>query len=724
MSEMDEALRAFETECNELLQEMEDGLLCLEEDPDDADSINALFRAAHTIKGTGGVFGFDKVEAFTHVVESLMDQLRDGQLKIDGDMTSLLLSCRDHMQMLVTDALNVDTELDDESQKNEALLLVELNKYLGQEPKGAELIKQDQVASISNACEEQQVSTDHWHISLRFGLCVLKNGMDPHSFIRYLQKLGDIVYLETILDAFPDAEKMDAECCYLGFEIGLQSTESKEEIEGVFDFVREDCDIRILPPRANLALYAEMIAELSGEDLRLGEILVKSGALTQKELEDALIIQQLSETEMPIGEVLVDQQSVPSGVVDVALQKQKSTRKKTSAKNKTLRVDADKLDTLINLVGELVIAGAGTNMLVKKLADKNLLEAMANMSQLVESIRDSSLDLRMVQIGESLNRFKRVVHDVSRDLGKEIKLSISGADTELDKTVVEKISDPLMHLIRNSLDHGIEASSDERIANNKPAEGTLELNAYHDSGSVVIEVRDDGAGLDRDRILSKAIEKELVTEDQELSDSEIYNLIFEPGFSTASSVSNLSGRGVGMDVVKKNITALRGTVDIDSEPGAGTTISIRLPLTLAIIDGFMVGVGDSSYVLPLDMVAECMEWDEVSHCLNSSQRCVHLQDEVLPIIFLSEMFEERILRFTKKYLVIAQYGDVRAGFVVDALQGEFQTVIKPLGKLFQNVSGVSGATILGQGDVAVILDVPGLIQTAIKQGQSSEKNVA
>jgi len=313
---------------------------------------------------------------------------------------------------------------------------------------------------------------------------------------------------------------------------------------------------------------------------------------------------------------------------------------------------------------------------------------------------------------------------VSKDIGKDIDLSISGAETELDKTVVERISDPLMHLVRNAMDHGIEKGED-RIKSGKSEKGNLSLNAFHDSGFIVIEVKDDGRGLDKDKILAKAKDKNLISAGQVLTDHEIYKLIFEPGFSTAEKVTNLSGRGVGMDVVKQNIEALRGTVDVDSEVGKGSTVSIRLPLTLAIIDGFLVKVGESSYVIPLDMVHECIDLStEDDDVHDQTQGYINLRGEVLPFIRLRDYFKEEGREPLHKSIVVVQCGDHKAGFVVDELLGELQTVIKPLGKILQNLKGVSGATILGSGAVAVIIDVPNLIQRATRVLQHVENNIS
>jgi len=393
-------------------------------------------------------------------------------------------------------------------------------------------------------------------------------------------------------------------------------------------------------------------------------------------------------------------------VVEAALTKQKLIKDIGATESRSIRVDADKLDQLINLVGELIIAGASVNLIARRSHISELEESTSKLSMLVEEVRDSALQLRMVRIGATFGRFQRVVHDVSRELGKDITLIIDGEETELDKTVVEKIGDPLMHLVRNSMDHGIE-SAELRAARGKPAQGTLKLNAFHDSGSIVITVQDDGGGLNRERILAKALERGLVEAGQHLSDADIYALIFEPGFSTAEKVTNLSGRGVGLDVVKRNITALRGTVSLTSEDGVGTTVTVRLPLTLAIIDGFLVEVGKSVFAIPLDMIEECVAYTaEAGHDYTS------LRGQVLPFIRLRELFGIAGTPVKGENIVVLKYAGQKAGLVVDTLLGEFQTVIKPLGHIFNQVTCISGSTILGSGDVALILDVPALVRQA------------
>ncbi|HTJ93767.1 MAG TPA: chemotaxis protein CheA, partial [Pararobbsia sp.] len=369
----------------------------------------------------------------------------------------------------------------------------------------------------------------------------------------------------------------------------------------------------------------------------------------------------------------------------------------------SVRVDADKLDRLIDLVGELITATASTSVVARRAKNAELQESTATLSSLVEEVRDSALQLRMVKIGGTFSRFRRVVHDVARELGKDVELRTSGEDTELDKTVVERIGDPLMHLVRNAMDHGIDAP-DVRRARGKPAQGTVALNAYHDSGSIVIEVGDDGGGLNTEKILAKATERGLIEPGKTLTESDIQNLIFEPGFSTAEQITNLSGRGVGMDVVKRNIEALRGSVRIASRVGQGTTVTVRLPLTLAIINGFQVGVGHSVFVIPLEMVDECVTWTP-----NDRTDFTDLRGSVLPFVRLRDLFDIDGASTGRQNIVVVKHAGQKFGLVVDALMGEAQTVIKPLSKLFGSIRGISGSTILGSGEVALILDVPALL---------------
>jgi len=716
--DLNDALQTFFAESRALLLDMEDALLRLEDTPADADALNAVFRAAHTIKGSAGLFGLGAIVAFTHEAESVLDLARDGRLPVNEQMCGLLLECKDHIALLVNQAESGAEIGDDARQQGEVLVgrLLRLHGRMDAAPGSALATLPSPIAEpLPRGAETHE--GDCWHISLRFDPEVLRHGMDPASFIRYLGSFGRVVRIAAVQDALPPLAQLDPECCHLGFEIQYRSDCDKSAIEAAFEFVREDCQLRILPPGSRVADYVRLIQELPENKLRLGDLLVSCGALTQRELAGALQGQGQPDALVrpPLGQILVSDQVVQPEVVAAALTKQSEVRARQSQEAALIRVHADKLDALINQVGELVIAGAGVGLLAQRNKDSAMQEAMSSMSRLIEEVRDGAMRLRMVEIGETFNRFRRVVRDVSKELSKDIELVINGAETELDKSVVERLGDPLTHLVRNAMDHGIEPA-DVRAAHGKPVSATIELRAYHDAGHIVVEVCDDGGGLNRERILAKAVQRGLISADAQLADAEVWNLIFEPGFSTAAKVSNLSGRGVGMDVVKRGIEALRGSVEIDSVAQEGTTIRIRLPLTLAIIDGFLMRVAAVHQVVPLDTVLECVE---IGAELPPGQDYFDLRGEVLPLLRLREHFALQGQVGRRQNVVVVKALGRKAGLVVDELKGEFQAVIKPLGELFAAVRGLTGSTILGSGEVALVLDVPGLLDSAQRASPSA-----
>ncbi|GAB4254064.1 MAG: chemotaxis protein CheA [Methylomicrobium sp.] len=727
MSELDAALQTFVQEADELLTEMEQALLSLEDNPEDSESINSVFRAMHTIKGTSGLFGFDVIVAFTHEAETVLDQVRRGQRAIDGELISTLLSCKDHTAKLIDYCLHgTEDQLPSELEGAGEVLI---RKLAGSTKSDLPVSPASAAAGAAAADIETGTPANDWVILLEFGRDALRNGMDPLSFIRYLKTIGDIVDILTLTPDLPAGDDMDPESCYLHFKIVFRGDTDKQGIESVFEFAEDDCEIRIIPPHSKVEHYLNLLAEPTDEEddhvERLGEMLIKIGALTPKEVKKALLRQNEEKAESPeqakpIGEILVEEQLAEQPVVEQALKKQQTVKQKIAAEANYIRVDSEKLGKLINLVGELVISGAAMRLMVDRHGLSDVEEVAVSMNDLVSEIRDTALELRMVAIGETFSRFRRVVRDVSNDLHKQIELKITGGETELDKTVVEKINDPLTHLIRNSLDHGIEMP-DQRRAVGKPEQGTVHLNAYHDSGHIVIQIADDGAGLNAEKIKAKAIANGLISADQVLSKQEIYNLIFEAGLSTKDQANNLSGRGVGMDVVRRNIEALRGSVHLDSVEGEGTTVTIHLPLTLAIIDGFMVEADQERYIIPLSMVEECVEMSPEECEIDEIQHYVNLRGEVMPYLRLGDYFNNRNrhTNIHRESMVVVRFGQSKVGFVVDKLHGEHQTVIKPLGKVFQQLRGISGATVLGSGDVALILDVQGLVQFATRDRSRS-----
>ncbi|MDI9424223.1 MAG: chemotaxis protein CheA [Spirochaetota bacterium] len=717
---LDRMKQTYFAETAEVLSEMEHLLLEIEKAPEDEELINALFRAVHTIKGSSGMFGVKPVESFTHVAENVLDRLRKKEIDLDGELSAALLACHDHITALLDlHRKGADEPLDEETEARGADLVARLERYgAGVRRKARPDVAGETARALgpSGGADEgdEGVGSANWHISLRFKRNVYRNGLDPFSFINYLRGMGEIVNLMTVLDGMPPLESMDPELCYLGFEIDFNAETTKEEIENAFEFVRDDCQIRIIPPHGGIELYKRLIHELPENPMSIGEILIESGTITRAELDTVLAIQSeatAGDGEPPrIGEIVVERKMAAREVVEAALEKQKQIRAVEERNKRSMRIDGEKLDQLINFVGELVTAGENVKQLAAQNGDNDLMESADRMSRLIEEIREGAMNMRMVQIGETFRKFERVVRDIGREQGKEIDLVISGADTELDKTITEKISDPLMHIVRNAIDHGI-GTPDVRRAKGRPARGLMRLHAYHETGSIVIEVSDDGDGLDRERIRARAVERGLVAAGQQLTESEILQLIFRPGFSTAEKVTNISGRGVGMDVVKRNIESLRGVVDVESEEGVGTTVRIQLPLTIAIIDGFMFRVGELTYVVPLDMVVECVEFAREDFLGMEGGSFMNLRGSVLPFLSLRDFFMEDGEEPARGNVIVVEYARKRAGLVVDKLVGKFQTVIKPMGKVFGDMHWLSGCTIMGTGEVAYILDVPRMILT-------------
>ncbi len=715
--------QTFLLESEELLAGMEEYLLQLEKDPGNEEAIHTIFRAVHTIKGSSGMFGYDNIVHFTHTLETMMDRLRQKEAVVTPDLIATLLKCHDHIETLVefdTTAEEGQAVPEEYSQRGQELFS-ELSVFF-QGGKQSVTVKKEESAKPTQpkTVEPLQrptngIQSPYWHISLRFAHSVLADGLDPFSFIHYLKKIGSIKNLYPVHDSLPDADLFNPEIFYLGFEIDLDAqTDDEQTVRSVFEFLEEDATIHIFPPHSASTLYEKVFQKLPESRERLTGILMKMGTLVPADLEQT---SSDSPAVADAGDVEETEPKIKQSTKDHP-EKKKEVPAKTSGKEeqskKFIRIEAAKLDLLINLVGELVITEANISQIAKRENSTAMLEAASAMDRLIEELRDNVMNIRMVQIGETFRKFERIVRDISRDLKKEVELLIKGGETELDKNLIDNINDPLMHLIRNSLDHGLEDPEDREAAG-KPRKGTILLNAFHDTGSIVIEISDDGKGLGKDKILAKAVERGLANKAQYYSDSDIYHFIFEPGFSTAEKLTNISGRGVGMDVVRRNIEALRGTVDIDSTEGKNTIISIRLPLTLAIIDGFIVTVGDAKYVIPLDMVTEAVEVKDIEKNSERGGNFISLRGELLPYLRLNTFFREKNMGRERENVIVVTYGQQKAGLVVDDLLGESQTVIKPLGKIFDQLHGISGATIMGNGDVALILDIPRLIEHAINQ---------
>ncbi len=676
------ARAGFLDEARDMLRQFEEALLALDVDPDDQEILNSAFRAAHTIKGTAGLFGCDRVVAFTHDVETLLEAVRAGQYQLNDEAMALLLSSRDQIEALLGDVESATGDPDLQAMSRE--LSADLRALLGGE--GTVAPTSDEAPMAMDAGDEGGL----WRIWVQFGRDALRSGLDPLSFLRYLGTQGTVRKVRVLADHVPDLQTLDAEDCHIGFEAEYETTGDREAIASVFEFAVEDCELHIEPLSA--AHTPRQPAVLAALQQAVAEVAMDVVDADGESVSEA----QPAERRVQAGD------------------RRKAQRDRRGEETRFVRVQADKLDRLIDLVGELVIASSGAQLVAQQEGSSTFAEAALRIRTLVESARDGALALRMVPIGETFARFHRVVRDVSKTLGKQVDLQITGADTELDKSMVEVIADPLMHLVRNSLDHGLE-TTEERIAAGKPERGVIALHAYHEGGQVMIEVTDDGRGLNRERIFKKAVERGLVRADQQLSDHEIDQLICAPGFSTADQVTDISGRGVGMDVVKRSIESLRGQMQLASEWGRGTTTQIRLPLTLAIIDGFLTSVGGTYYVLPMEIVSECIEVPP--ECADSPESGVgyfNLRGEVLPYFDVALLHKVQPTPNGRRSLVVARDGSTQIGLIVDRLHGEYQTVIKPLSSLFRHLRAIAGSTILGSGDVALVLDVPALVSYAVE----------
>lgn len=672
-----QARAIFYDESRELCDTLEAALLDRARYVPGPETYNLMFRTAHTIKGSAGMFGLEALVRFAHAMENVLERLRSGRLDLDEGLTSVLLECNDHLRALLA-ASEQDENSGSRDLEGSDALLTRLLAY------------QDAAGSaLSSALGS---SRRPWLLSLRFHSDLLREGFDPLAFLHYLGQMGHVRESALVWRDTPPLQTLDLTECLFGLDMAYISDASIEEIRSAFEFIEADNRICIFTPDSTLPQYLDWLRAL---DEPRADVLVRwvtLGIITTAEAE-ALA------SGLPAPPQVAS--AAPSGG---------STRPASAARTEGqyIRIEAAKLDRLINRVGELVIAASATTVMARQRCDSELLESVAAINNLVEGIRDDALTLRMVPVNDIFSRFPRLVREVAHQLGKDIHLDIVGADTEIDKSMVEKLTDPLLHIVRNALDHGLEAPA-QRLEAGKPATGRLTLEAYHEAGSVVVEVRDDGRGIDRQRVLAKAVERGLVPEGRVLADQDILQLIFLPGFSTAETVSDLSGRGVGMDVVKRHIDLLRGEIDISTEPGRGTTFKLRLPLTLAIIDGFLIEVDQAAMVIPVNMMLECLELpaDALQHRL----RQINVRDEWVPYVCLRELFGLESST-APQYVVLVNFGEHRAGIVVDRLVGELQAVIKPMGQMFRSLRGFSGSTILGNGKPALILDIPQLIHYA------------
>ena len=669
MSTTDPA-QTYRQEAAELLDQLEQALLDLEHLPGDADLLNTAFRALHTVKGSGAMFGFDAVAAFTHHLETAFDRVRQGDVAASPPLIAAALEAKDHIRRLIDQPESVDAA------EGEAIL--------------ARVQTALAVPAAEPCAEPAAPPATTWRVRFRLPRDSMAMGTNPLLLLDELRELGACsVVADT--STIPPLEKLNPSDCHLGWEVMLSTTQPRSAIEQVFLFVLDEMQLDLervaeqSPQAAGSAATAAMAGEIAAPEERR-QVESKPAALPRPESASAAMPRPETTSAPPAG---------------------------------SIRVPAERLDDLMDQVGELVIAQSRLKQIAAASTDPQVKAISEDIERLALELRDSTMGARLVPIGQLFGRFRRLVHDLSQELHKEIALSLAGEETELDKTLIDRLADPLIHLIRNAVDHGVE-EPEERLAAGKPRQGRIELTARHLGHEVLITVADDGAGLDRARIRQRAEERGLITPGSQPTDSELFLLIMQPGFSTATEVTSVSGRGVGMDVVRRTIDALRGTIDVASEPGQGSEITLRLPLTLAIIDGLLVRVGEGRYVIPLSAIEECVELSAADDNRSRGHTFLNIRGSLVPFLRLREVFQTRTPPEQFQKVVIVSAAEQRVGLVVDQVIGDHQTVIKSLSKLHADVAAFSGATILGDGTVALILEVAHLVEHGRKHDEVAE----
>ena len=648
----------FRLEAQDVLEQLEQNLLDLGDSLDDHNLIDSAFRALHTIKGSGAMFGFSEVAEFVHEFETAFDRVRKGDAVPSADLVSVSLDAKDHIATLIAEP-EVHAAVGEP-------ILDRLRTIVGS---GKSQVYTQENGNIVDtiASDLSGEETEGWNIRFNLPGDSLSLGANPVLLLNELRELGSCS-VRANTNSIPNLEDLEPEICFLSWEVTLLGDCSREAIEEVFLFVSDGMDLEISPITPKAEEVVDDIVDTSSE-------VVKDG---------------------------VD----PSG-------EKTDLQKGPSRGSSSLRVAAERLDELLDHVGELVIAQARLSQISYDSRDSGLMGVTEEIERLSAGLRDITMGIRMIPIGTLFNRFRRLVHDLSADLGKNVDFATTGEQTELDKTVIESLADPLVHIIRNSIDHGLE-SPQSRIAAGKNEKGTVRLSAAHEGAEVAISVSDDGAGLNTDHIRRKAEEMGLISPDTLLSDNELHRMIFHPGFSTAQKITSVSGRGVGMDVVSRTMDALRGRIDVTSRPNMGTTVTLRLPLTLAIIDGMLVRVGSNRYSIPLSAVEECVELPAEVAESTSGRNFLSIRDELVPFLRLRELFETKEPEEIHQKVVIVSAGEQRMGLVVDQILGNTQTVIKSLSRLHADIETFAGATILGDGAVALILDIVQLMRSAQK----------
>ena len=655
----------FRQEARELLEQLESGLLDLGQAPGNNDLVDSTFRALHTIKGSGAMFGFTAVAAFVHEFETAFDQVRKGLSSATPALIAVALDAKDHIDRLIESPEAAVAGGDE--------ILERLRLAVSGETRALDVPPTAAPASVAAAPPPGTGQPPVWRLRYFLPSDALVFGTNPVLLLEELRAIGPAT-VSAITDRIPPLEVLEPETPYIGWQVDIEAEDPTAAIDDVFLFLRDSMEL-------SLERLAEAPAPIAPVEPVAGRAELTAGVT----------------------------ETAPEPAPPAQARSRKADRAESAAeRSSSLRVPAERLDELMDRVGELVIAQARLNQIAIGSADPNLKTIAEELERLASGLRDTTMGIRTVPIGSLFSRFRRLIHDLSHDLGKPIDFVTSGEDTELDKTMIERLADPLVHLIRNAVDHGLEGA-ERRLAAGKPATGTVRLSATYSGAEVAISVADDGAGLDAARIRAKAEENGIIPADAKLTDTELYQLIFAPGFSTAREITSLSGRGVGMDVVKQTIDGLRGTIDLSTQPGQGTTATLRLPLTLAIIDGMLVRVGSGRYTIPLAAVEECVELPHGIEAEARGRNFLDIRGSLVPFLRLREVFGLAGEPEEHQKVVIVSSGEGRVGLVVDQILGNNQTVIKQLSKLHSAIKSFSGATILGDGSVALILDTAHLV---------------
>lgn len=692
MSAMDPT-EVFRQEASELFEVLEGALLDLGQRPDDRELVDSAFRALHTIKGSGAMFGFDKVASFTHEFETAFDRVRKGEIKPTQELISVALAAKDYIRALIEDPQSTDDIIGE-------AILDDLKRFVSADRSDAPVVEIAEAPSLAPAGSKQA----GWHLYLEFESHILRNGSNPLDLLEDLCKLGPC-FVVPVTDGVPFLDEMEPEDCYLKWDVKLHAACDKDAIDDVFMFVQDELKLTLSPLEHVEAPAPAPLFQLLDEEPIIAEAAAPAV--------EAVV-------EQPVGRAEPQSEPKPEIKREAAPARREDAKQERGIA--TVRVQAERLDELMDRVGELVIAQARLTQLAASGSDLSIKMIAEEIERLASSLRDTTIGARMVPIGSLFGRFRRLVHDLSRDLSKPVEFVTTGEDTELDKTMIECLADPLVHLIRNAIDHGIEDTA-TRATNGKAEQGRIELAAVHSGAQVLVTVKDNGGGLNTARIRAKAEEQGLIAAGAVLTDHEIHQFLFHPGFSTAQTISALSGRGVGMDVVKRTIENMRGTIDLSTRPGQGTTVTLRLPLTLAIIEGLLIRVGEGRYIIPLSAVEECVELtaeDERSRGRNF----LNVRGNLVPFLRLREIMASSGSPDKHQKTIIISTGESRVGLVADQIIGNHQTVIKSLSKLHSDVTIFSGATILGDGTAALILDVAQLVSLAQSKVEKQHINEA